>query len=207
MMKASKKRGSDDTAERLLPEHLSYLLEDKPLLWNESEEEYDALTGAIFAELDPQGVIETLLANDIVDYIREIRRMRSLRVAAFHAELPGAAEELMEDRSHALLRTLYPSQIGPLVRGAVAGLEVQSKGLASQMQEAHVTPQMVQYEALKSGLNVMTAIEASIIRLERRRDQLLKDLRERRQAFKAMAKGLMERDAAEVVEATVERRN
>ena len=66
-----KNKVSDEAVERLLPEHLSYLFEDKPLLWNESEEEYDALTGAIFAELDPQGVIETLLAKDIVDYIWE----------------------------------------------------------------------------------------------------------------------------------------
>jgi len=185
---------------RLLPEHLWFLFEDKPLLWNESEEEYDALNGAIFAELDPQGVIETLLAKDIVDYIWELKRMRALKVAAFHAELPAAAGELLENHCNAMVRNMFAYQIRPLVLGAISGLDLQSKALASQLKEAHVTPQMLQYEALKSGLSVMTAIEASIIRLERRRDQLMKSLTERRQAFKAMAKSLIERDAAEEIE-------
>lgn len=191
---------ADGMTGRLLPEHLGFLFEDKPLLWNESEEEYDALNGAIFAELDPQGVIETLLAKDIVDYIWELKRMRALKVAAFHAELPAAAGALLENHCNAMVRNMFAYQIRPLVLGAISGLELQSKAFAAQLKEAHVTPQMLQYEALKSGLSVMTSIEASIIRLERRRDQLLKSLTDRRQAFKAMARDLIERDAAELIE-------
>lgn len=191
---------SVEAVERLLPERLSYLLEEKPLLWYESEDEYDSLLGELFAELDPKGVIEALLVKDIVDYFWEVRRMRSLKVAALHVEMPSAAAGLLQRSYNPMMRNFEAQQIKPMVYGAVSGLKLQADALLTQMREAHVTPQMMQYEALKTGLNVMSAIETSIVRLERRRDQLLKSLADRRQTFRAMAKGLIERDEAELIE-------
>lgn len=207
MSNVNKNAGSEERAAPLLPEGLSYLLGEKPLLWNESEAEYDELLGGIFAALDPRGVIETILVKDIVDYIWEIRRMRSLKIAALQVELPNAAAALLEPSYNAALRNMNAQQIRPLVRGALAGLPVQSQAFEMQMREAHVTPQMLQYEAMKSGLSTITAIEASLVRMEQRRDQLLKQVSDRRQAFKAMARTLLERDAAELVDGGADRPN
>jgi hypothetical protein len=185
-------------ATALLPEGLSYLLRDKPLLWCESEAEYDELLGGIFAEFDPKGLIETMLVKDIVDYVWEIRRLRAMKIAALHAELPTAAGVLLERGHHEALRAMHAEQVKPIVFAAVSGLPTQAQSLQSQMLNAHVTPQMMQYEALKSGLTAMSAIEALIARAERRRDQLMKQVSERRQAFKAMARTLLERDGADL---------
>jgi len=187
-------------AERLLPERLSHLLDERPLLWCEDEDEYDALLGEIFAELDPKGVIESLLAKDVVDYIWEIRRMRALKQAALHAELPHAAALLIEP-AYGLVQQSYHAHISkPEIFAALAGVKHQVESLEARMKASHVTPQMMQYEAFKSGMATISAIDVAITRLERRRDQLLKSLSERRQAFKAMAKGLIERDAAQEVD-------
>lgn len=192
--------GSEERAAALLPEGLAYLLREKPLLWHESEDEYDELLAGIFAEMDPKGVIETILVKDVVDYVWEIRRMKALKIAALHAELPSAIGAVLEPNPNAAIRAMVAQQYKSLVHGAVSGLQLQADALLKEMNAAHVTPQMLQYEALKCGISIMSAIEAAIVRLERRRDQLLKQIPERRQAFKALARTLLEREGAELVE-------
>lgn len=193
-----------EALSRLIPERLLYLFSERPLLWCEDAGEYDALLAEIFAEMDPKGVIETLLVKDLVDYLWEIRRLRALKVAAFHAELPSAAGRMLErSYNNPMMRNFHAEQVKGLVFAAAAGLPVQAQSLERQMSEAHVTAAMMQYEALKVGLNVMTAIETSLVRLERRRDQILKQISERRQAFKAMARDLIDRDEAQLIEANV----
>ena len=60
-------------------------------------------------------------------------------------------------------------------------------------------PDILLYQAYKSGIKTMNAINDVLERLERRRDQILRSLREHRTALAAMAKSLVAREAAETV--------
>ena len=203
MTKTNADQTPETIAGRLLPKGLTYLLTDRPLLWCEDQDEYDALLGEIFADLDPRGTLETILAKDFVDYIWEARRMRALKVAALHVELPRAVSELLKPQNSEGTQNYMAQQFQPVVFGALAGKPVASASLKKEMETANVTPEMAQYAAFRRASGVITAIEASVTRLERRRDQLLKQIEDRRQAFKAMAKGLLARETAEAVDAEV----
>jgi hypothetical protein len=80
---------------RLLPERLSFILDDRPVLWFEDVEAYDALLAGIVAAYDPGGVVEFMLVKDIADTQWECRRLRDLRRAGSEVELPQAAHRLM----------------------------------------------------------------------------------------------------------------
>lgn len=201
MTNTNSHKAPEEAAERLLPERFSHLLAERPLLWNEDEEDYDTLFGEIFAELDPKGMIEAILSKDIVDHMWEARRMRRMKTAALLVELPRAFSELVRPETSEAMRHHMAIQYQPLVFAAVAGKSVQSQALMKEMEAKNVTPEMAQYAAFRNASSVITAIDASIARFERRRDQLLKQIQDRRQAFKAMAKGLLAREAAEDVDA------
>ncbi len=49
------------------------------------------------------------------------------------------------------VRNMYAYKSHPLVPGAIAGLGVQSKAFAEQMIQAHITPDIMRYEALKAA--------------------------------------------------------
>ncbi len=190
----------EEIAQRLLPERLAYLLSERPILWSESADDYDALLGEIFAELDPKGAIEVILVKDIVDYVWEARRMRALKVAALHAELPHAAGRLFGTPGAAGFGPQRSLRHLNAARAAVAGVRVEQQFLEGELAREQMTPKILQYDAMKEGMTTLTAIDASITRLERRRDQLLKQLSDRRMALKAMARGLIERETAEAVD-------
>lgn len=187
----------DTIARRLLPEALTHLLTERPLLWSEDPDEYDALLGEIFAELDPKGTLETILVKDFVDYVWEVRRMRALKVAALQVEMPQAVSDLIRPQMSEAAQKDLAIRYQPVVFAALAGKSVQAQALKKEMHEANVTPEMAQYAAFKNASGVINALEGTISRLERRRDHLLKQIEGRRQAFKAMARGLVAREEAE----------
>ena len=200
MSKTDFDQNPETIAARLLPEGLTHLITGRLLLWCEDPDEYDALLGEIFAELDPKGTLETILVKDLVDYIWEVRRMRALKVAALQVELPRAVSELVRPQTSEVTQNQMAQRYQPLVFAALAGKTVPAQALRKEMEDAHVTPEMAQYAAFRKASGVITAIEASIGRLERRRDQLLKQIEDRRQAFKAMARGLLAREAAQDID-------
>lgn len=201
MTKTDFDKTPETIAERLLPEGLAHLLTDRPLLWNEDADEYDALLSAIVAELDPKGTLETILVKDAVDYIWEVRRLKALKMAALKVELPRAVSELVRPQPSELLQNDNAQQYQPLVFAALAGKVVPAQALRKEMEAANVTPEMAQYAAFRRASGVITALDNSITRLERRRDQLLKQIESRRQAFRAMARDLLAREAAEDIDA------
>ena len=72
---------------RLLPERLSFLLDDRPVLWFEDVEVYDALLAEIIAAYDPGGVVEFMLVKDIADTQWECRRLRKAKSRRAHRPL------------------------------------------------------------------------------------------------------------------------
>ena len=109
--------------------------------------------------------------------------MRALKVAALQVELPRAVSELVRPQTSEVTQNHMAQRYQPLVFAALAGKTVPAQALRKEMEGANVTPEMAQYAAFRKASGVITAIEASIGRLERRRDQLLKQIEDRRQAI------------------------
>lgn len=209
-------RGNNDTAPRsdnaapaspLIPPALAFLVEERPLLWYEDGAQYEALLNAIVAELAPQGAVELILVKELADYIWELRRMRRLKVSAIHAEMPKMASRMLaqdydpfagtyRDKPHLLM----------LARATVNGLQPHAadspsgESLASRAEQQCVTPEALHYETCKANWALLEAITQETARLEARRNQLLRQIEDRRARLAAMAKGLLAREEVEVIE-------
>jgi len=187
---------------RLIPRDLAYLIEDRPLLWYEDGDDYEMLLSSVFAELDPKGAIETILVKDVADYIWEARRLRRLKAAALHAETPGNLAKLARDtyqREHGLDYHSAQSFLTDAGRAGVAGDEEDAEQLSQILSSTNITADVLTYEAYKSSLKTMAAITTELERLERRRDQILRALNDRRAAIGAMARSLMAREEADTI--------
>jgi hypothetical protein len=190
------------SAKALIPPQVSYLIEDKPVLWYENPNDYDRLMASVFAELDPKGAIETILVKDVVDYIWEARRMRRLKAAAIHAETPDALVKLSDKKSEFGLSFADHSKKGQIIdiaRAGTVGFEEDAEQLQIHLASLNLSPDIVTYEAYKLGMKTIHAINSELERLERRRDQTLKSILERRSTLHAMAKSLILREEAENV--------
>jgi hypothetical protein len=191
----------------VIPEGLAYLIEERPTLWLENEGDYDSLRAAIFAELKPEGVIECVLIKNLVDYVWEARRYRRLKTAAIHAEMPAVAGEMLAKDDIGLFGNSYADRelVMRLARAVVAGVRgSDDESLDSRAEREHVTADVLHYEAYKSGAEMHLHLNRECERMERRRDQLLKQIEDRRATLGAMARSLITREAAEAVAVIVE---
>lgn len=198
--------GPAPVASRLVPGDLAYLIEERPTLWYESQSEYDSLREGVFGELVPTGVIECILVKNLVDYVWEARRHRRLKVAATHAEMPSVAARMLANDS-LFLRDSRPDDktVLRLARAAAARGEARDEGsLSSLAEKEHVTAEVLHYEAHKAGAEMLHNISRECERLERRRDQLLKQIEDRRAALGTMARSLLKREAADLATVIVE---
>jgi hypothetical protein len=194
------------TASRVIPEGLAYLIEERPTLWHENGGDYDSLRAAIFAELKPEGVIECILIKNLVDYVWEARRYRRLKTAAIHAEMPTVAGQMLVKVDSSLFGNSYPDRqlVMRLARAVVAGVGgSDNDSLDSRAGSEHVTSDVLHYEAYKRDAEMHLHLNRECERMERRRDQLLKQIEDRRAALGAMARSLIEREATEVEVVTV----
>ena len=79
MSQSSEVSASTASPRRLLPERLSFLLDDRPLLWFEDGEAYDTLLAGLVAKYAPKGTVEFMLVRDIADAQWECGRLRRIR--------------------------------------------------------------------------------------------------------------------------------
>jgi hypothetical protein len=187
-------------ASRVIPEGLAYLIEERTTLWHENGGDYDSLRAAIFAELKPEGVIECILIKNLVDYVWEARRYRRLKTAAIHAEMPAVAGQML-GKDSGLFGNSYPDRqlVTRLARAVVAGVRGSGNdSIDSRAEKEHVTSDVLHYEAYKGGAEMHLHLNRECERMERRRDQLLKQIEDRRATLGAMARSLITREAAEV---------
>jgi hypothetical protein len=186
----------------LFPEGLAYLIEERPTLWHESGDDYDSLRAAVFAELKPEGVIECILIKNLVDYVWEARRYRRLKTAAIHAEMPTVAGQMLGKHDSSLFGNSYADRqlVMRLARAAVAGVrDGDNDSIDSRAEREHVTSDVLHYEAYKGGAEMHLHLNRECERMERRRDQLLKQIEDRRAALGAMARSLIKREEAVAV--------
>src|SRR5215207_6205548 len=64
---------------RIIPEELRELLSSRPLLSNESAEDYDQLLTSLAVALEPKDVVEWVWCKDVQDLIWECRRLRGIK--------------------------------------------------------------------------------------------------------------------------------
>jgi hypothetical protein len=90
-----------------------------------------------------------------------------------------------------------------MIRKAVQGDADMRKALDHYCAEAGVTYRMMQYQAFRSQMKSLKAIEDNLARAERRRDQLIRTIEDRRRNLAAMSRGLVDRSGATpAIEAT-----
>ncbi len=194
---------ADTGPRRLYPASISYLIEERPLLWYESPQEYDQLLRDIFDEMAPQGALECILVKNLVDYIWELRRMKKMKHTAINIVMPGAAAHLLappEGIWGSPEKDTVMAQAADVVYGAEEDIEEGKPSLAERMEDERVTPEMIHLKALNSEAKHIHWITRECERLEGRFHRLLKDFEDRRAKFAAMAKSLVEREKAEVVD-------
>ena len=180
----------------LLPKRLSYLLEERPLLWFENTEDYDALLAELIAEYDPKGTMEFILVKDLSDAQWETMRLRQLRQAAVEAEVPSAAwrlmkEEFIAETGHYFEKAATVLRV--MARKAVQGDAEMAQAFEEHSAHAGVTYSMMHYEAIKGGMKSIVALEDALARSERRRDQLVRMIEERRRRLEPMTRSLVDR--------------
>jgi hypothetical protein len=196
----SRDAGSSPGPRALYPVSIAYLIEERPLLWCEDPKEYDQLRREIFAELAPEGALNCIFVKNVVDCLWEFRRMKMMKHTAINYAMPDAAGQLIapgfdfhSDREEANVRR----QAAAVAFGA--GEDAAGTDFAERMHSKHVTPEMIHYKALNSVSEKLHWISRECERLEGRFHRLLKDFEGRRTALAAMAKSLVEREKAEVV--------
>ncbi len=180
---------------RLLPERLSFLLDDRPVLWFEDGDAYDALLAELVAHYDPKGTIEFLLVKDIADAQWDCARLRDMRRAAVEVELPRAAQRLIGQAYEEETGLSYAdaqSSLENVVRHSARGHTEAREVLDSYSEATGVTYRMMQYEAHKIGIKSITSVEEALARTERRRDQAIRLMEDRRKTFGAMSRSLIQ---------------
>lgn len=187
---------SQSKPDRLLPERLSFLLDDRPVLWFEDGDAYDALLAELVAHYDPKGTIEFMLVKDIADAQWDCMRLRDLRKGAIDVELPRAAHNLIGEAYREDTGLSYAgaqSSLEDLVRHSARGPGEARDVLDSYAEATGVTYRMMQYEAHKIGIQSIASIEDALSRAERRRDQAIRLMEDRRKTIDAMSRSLIQR--------------
>lgn len=192
--------GSNPAPCALYPASIAYLIEERPLLWCEDPEEYDELRREIFTELAPEGALNCIFVKNIVDYLWEFRRMKKMKHTAINYAMPRAATKLLTS-SAGLWGDPEEAKVQKQAEAAAYGTgnETGATDFAERMHSKHVTSEMIQYKALNSVSEELHWISRECERLEGRFHRLLKDFEGRRTTLAAMAKSLVEREKAEVV--------
>ena len=162
--------------------------------------EYDQLRREIFTELAPEGSLNCIFVKNVVDYLWEFRRMKKLKHTAINYAMPDAATKLLTS-SAGLWGDPDEAKVKKQAKAAAYGAANEAGGtdFAERMHSKHVSPEMIHFKALNSVSEELHWISRECERLEGRFHRLLKDFEGRRTALAAMAKSLVEREKAEVV--------
>lgn len=186
----------------LYPRSIAFLIEERPLLWYESADDYDELRREVFTELSPNGALECVFVKNLVDYIWELRRMKKMKHVAINFVMPKAATDLLEPDKGMWgnpERDKVMEQATDIAYGAEEDLVDDTPSLSERMEEMRLTSEMVHYRALNEAADHLQRINRECERLEGRFHHLLKDFETRRSTLAAMAKSLIRRERAEDV--------
>lgn len=193
------------TIRRGVPERFANFLGERPTLWYEDADEFDDFEDAVFLEIRPKGVVNCILVRDFVECEWELRRMRRLQRAAMYSSLPIAASDALADQTGHIFDVMRDrAQVETSSRGSAMGVADAKTLLAERAAKKFLRPVDLHLAAYRDANEIMQVISREIARLERRRDQLLRQLDDRNAMLAATARSLIARDEAETVETRTE---
>lgn len=199
--------GSDEEPTEVeggVPEEYATLLGERSLLWYECRDEYEDFENCTFVELRPKGVVECILVRDFVNYEWETRRFRRLMAAATYRELAIVASDTLSKAQGNLLERVHDQQlVVSYVRGSAMGISEAKNSLKERAGARLIRPVDLHCAAHVQALNVIEALCRQLAHAERRRDQVLKQLEDRRMTLATMARSIVLRGQAETIDADV----
>lgn len=196
--------GDESNVEGGVPPQYVDLLGEPSILWYESHDEYIELEAAAFVEIGPKGVVECILVRDFVNHEWEVRRLRRLKSAAIYRELAiVASDTLATPEGDWFKRAGDESLVANYARGSAMGINEAKKGLQQRARAKLLSPVDLHFAAYEQAQNVLAAINRELANAERRRDQVLKQLEDRRMTLAVMARSLIARGEAETIDVGV----
>lgn len=205
----SEARDAPGGVSHLIPEHLAFLIRERPLIWYEDPIEYDAFRDAIFAQFAPRDPVDILLVRDLVYCLWELRREQRLNEAAINTAMPHIAPNLLvhgNKYDHALSKDR--DHVCAIACAAAAreheNAQEEIDAFNVRAREQYLRHEFLHYETYKQEADTLQAISRRIERQENRRDKLLKQIEGRRAAMTAMAPKLAERDFSTAIDIEVE---
>lgn len=176
--------------EQLVPEDILRVLGEPPILPFESEEDFNALFVAMILYFNPKGLLEFMLVWEITVHQWIISSLASMHKSAMMVALPAAAMQLMKPQlaDGFDIHPIIEGDVAPTLRMAAAGSAEHQEFFDRLMKKAGVSRQMLQVAAYSKSLDTISAIDDAIAKRERRRDQAIRILDERRKTLSAMAR-------------------
>ena len=194
---------ADTGPRRLYPASISFLIEERPLLWYEKPDDYDNLRRGVFDNLAPRDTLECIFSKNLVDCFWEHRRMRRLMQTAINFAMPGAAGKLLAPGGtfyDVNRRQSAERQADCVAHGVEEEISGDDPSLHEQMEEARVTHEEFHLKAYESQMECVAHIRHECERIENRIHWLLKNFETRRATMAAMARSLVEHEMAQTVE-------
>lgn len=171
----------------------SQFLGEPALLAHKSREDYQALQNEFFAELEPQGALETQFINDVVYGTWDIRRLRQARTELITINMVAVGHQILGDllRADPEFKKLDPSLKNNFaalrkIKSAVLGDRQAFEQVEELLARAKVTWAELYANAIRKTLPQLQRLDRLIDRAERSRQSALKDC-QFLQATKAMA--------------------
>ena len=139
------------------------LLPLPPLLITESDEEFNRIRDALYQEIKPNGIIESMYVDEIADLIWQIIRLKRCKVGVINYSFHGS--------SAFILRRLMDA--GPdIARDWISDPTI-AKAVEHHLATYKLDSSIIIADAIKNKSRELEPIDALLLSLETRRDKTL----------------------------------
>ncbi|WP_375408045.1 HNH endonuclease signature motif containing protein [uncultured Methylobacterium sp.] len=169
-----------------IPQHLAFLFDDRPLLFGDDPEQYEALLGKMVQQVMPTDIVEAIWVKDIIDLVWEVKRLRhwrnqilsQARVEVITALIVPVLE--IEYCPFATLRSDNEREARGLAFGWLEGNQSKTTKMEEKLQKRGLTVADVMAQAFQLKLPEIERIERMVASADQRRDTLLRDIERKR---------------------------
>ncbi|MFC6639854.1 hypothetical protein ACFQDR_23010 [Sulfitobacter sediminilitoris] len=148
----------------------------RPVLPDESQDDYDALKAVLLAELKPRSPYAELLADQLVELEWDLRRHRRLRDALLRAEFRHQAAVALDQQSSDLFMSFGPNTAArELAVGLVGTDTAKQQAALTELEEVGASPAEIMAKAYQKLARDLEPHERHIAEIEIRRRRLRED--------------------------------
>lgn len=167
------------------------LLSARPVLTTESQEEFDALAAAMIQYIRPDGPIEELFVNDVIDATRDMIRYQRCRTSLIQSQYRNALSNLLQ----------HASDVDELVALQLADGWFRTKAgkqeVASRLEPFNLNETAIEAEAVKIVFSELETLDSLLTSAQKRRNKGLRLLSDLRAPLARRARDASERIIAE----------